>query len=183
MDIKNILSNEFCNLIASTFEDESLMSYFHNGDKIFEIKKFNSPLNAIFYHFFPIVRPFTPLGSNETWSYGLTPEYRVPINGHTYFIDFSLTRNDQLGKKRNEEIALIEIDGFTYHDRNREQFNYERERQNNLMSLGLPIYRFTHEDIIRNLRGTIEEFCVNISNSLTQKEYELACISEYGKVI
>ena len=120
------------------------------GEQQRNYSKKMSVLEKIFFltFYFYINTPF--LSFSDWHSYFLT-EYRYtgiePVKPllrfqqkyGKYKIDFAIIR-------KYCKIA-IEVDGFKFHDRDRNQFDYERERQNFLTSNNWTIFRFTWKAI------------------------------------
>jgi very-short-patch-repair endonuclease len=107
--------------------------------------KYNSPLEEGF-HFY-----LKESIKNGSWNISILPDFDI-IHHYKiddYIIDFVIQTKD---KKLN---IAIEIDGFTYHDRNEKQFTYERQRQNNLVNKGYKILRYTYTDILKNINKCI----------------------------
>ena len=84
----------------------------------------------------------------------LRPQYKCG----KYRIDFVIVR-------RHIKIA-IELDGFAFHEKTKEQFQYERERQNYIISKGYAILRFTWKDITENFQKSFSGILEIIENSL-----------------
>ncbi|WLT30887.1 DUF559 domain-containing protein [Geothrix sp. PMB-07] len=53
-------------------------------------------------------------------------------------------------QKETGAKVIIECDGFSYHDRNSKQFEYERRRERELQRLGYRIYRFSATELFRD---------------------------------
>lgn len=87
----------------------------------------------------------------------LRPQYKCG----KYKIDFAIVR--KFGK------IAIELDGFEYHDRDKKQFNYERDRQNYLVSNGYIILRFTWDDITKRFYDSFYMILKLLEN--LQKKY------------
>ena len=68
---------------------------------------------------------------------GWLPNHRVRANGRTYVLDVAIP---------HARIA-IEIDGFAFHS-DAERFQGDRERQNDLVTAGWTVLRFTWADLV-----------------------------------
>jgi very-short-patch-repair endonuclease len=75
----------------------------------------------------------------------LRPQYKVGA----YRIDFAIIQ-------KPIKIA-IELDGFAYHDRDKEQFQRERKRQNFITSQGFKILRYTWSDVCDRFEDVYDE--------------------------
>ena len=99
--------------------------------------------------------------AHQLWEEGHTPVrplLRPQYKCGKYKIDFAIIR-------KYCKIA-IELDGFAYHDRNVSQFNYERDRQNNLIKNDFLVFRFTWNDIVERF----DEVYYTILEVLEKKE-------------
>jgi very-short-patch-repair endonuclease len=88
----------------------------------------------------------------------LRPQYKCG----KFKIDFAIIR-------KRIKIA-IELDGFAYHDRDKNQFNYERERQNYLVSKGYIVLRFTWNMIVNDFTQSAMKIA-NVINNVDKKYY------------
>jgi len=109
-----------------------------------------SPLEYIFYHYFLNYPP-----RHDDHYFELSPQYKVGKYKIDFLVKLFIIKNDMTG----DPIAstFVELDGFAYHDRNREQFDYERERQNEIIKTGIPLLRFTYKRITTDMGGIAKE--------------------------
>jgi hypothetical protein len=89
----------------------------------------------------------------------LRPQYKY----NNYKIDFVIIREFC-------KIA-IELDGFAYHDRNKDQFTYERNRQNELVQEGFIVLRYTWQDVTERFDDVFYSIMSVLETK--QKEYYL----------
>ena len=68
----------------------------------------------------------------------VNPQAEVEIDGRTYKVDYEIA---------GESLRLaVELDGFAFHS-DRQQFTYDRFRQNDLQGAGLAVVRFSYDAI------------------------------------
>ncbi|TMK57400.1 MAG: DUF559 domain-containing protein [Actinobacteria bacterium] len=68
----------------------------------------------------------------------VTPQAETEIDGRTYKVDYEIA---------GEALRLaVELDGFAFHS-DRQQFTYDRFRQNDLQGAGLAVVRFSYDAI------------------------------------
>lgn len=97
-----------------------------------QISRCESPLEKDFFAAY--------LNSYNTYPHlhGLVVQHPVTVNGESYRLDFALP---------NRKIAF-EMDGYTYHGKDRTDFNRDRRRDLNLKLAGWEVHRFDG-DLIR----------------------------------
>lgn len=139
--------------------DDSLEPYgYYFSLETHEFIKFNSPLSSLFHRAFSIASHCD----------GVSPERPNLIAEYVlgkYRVDFLLQYKSPVVQTLKDGVKIcsytlhdacfIELDGFNYHDRDRSQFNYERERQNAIIETGVPLLRFTHDDIEKDLYSCV----------------------------
>ena len=89
------------------------------------------------------------------------PRLRPQQKCGKYFIDFAIIR-------KHTKLA-IELDGFAYHERTKEQFNYEKKRERYRTSKGYTIIRLTWQDVFSSDSIPIDE----VFTILEQQEYKI----------
>ena len=100
------------------------------------LKRCESPLEELFYKTY---LAYSPVGHIRQQLQGLAVQYPVTVNGHTYRLDFALP----------EKRIAFEMDGYTYHGKERTQFNRDRRRDLELKLAGWEVHRFDG-DMIRD---------------------------------
>ena len=123
---------------------------------IFEnLKNCESPLEELFYKTYLACSPV-----GEIWQQlqGLVVQHPVTVNGKNYRLDFALPA---------KKIAF-EMDGYTYHGKEREHFNRDRRRDLDLKLAGWEIHRFDG-DMIRDDACQVVEYAAQLA-ALPQKE-------------
>jgi very-short-patch-repair endonuclease len=88
------------------------------------------------------------------------PLLRFQYKCGKYKIDFAIIR-------KYCKIA-IELDGFKWHDRNKDQFAYERERQNYLVSKGFIVLRYTWQAVTKDWLSVQCEIMKTIEKELNK---------------
>ena len=108
-----------------------------------EISKCESPLEELFYKTY---LGCNPLGTIQQQLQGLVVQHSITVNGQNYRLDFALPA---------KKIAF-EMDGYTYHGKEREHFNRDRRRDLDLKLSGWEVHRFDgdmiREDVVQVLR-------------------------------
>ena len=103
---------------------------------ISQLDKCESPLEELFYKTY---LGCSPTGDIRQKLQGLVVQHTVTVNGHNYRLDFALP---------NQKIAF-EMDGYTYHGKDRTYFNRDRRRDLDLKLGGWEVHRFDG-DMIRD---------------------------------
>lgn len=101
-----------------------------------QLDKCESPLEELFYKTY---LSCSPSGEIRQKLKGLVAQYGVTAGGHAYRLDFAIP-----GKK-----IAFEMDGYTYHGKEREHFNRDRRRDLDLKLEGWEVHRFDG-DMIRD---------------------------------
>lgn len=133
--------------ISKSIQSEKIkqLGYHHNlwideqvctGLFIENNSEYEQNLSYLEYLFVFLIREYNEVYGNINPKIDITPQYRL----NKYRIDFHL-------KTCNE--CFVELDGFAYHDRNKEQFKKERQRQNEIILTGIPLLRFTFDDVTK----------------------------------
>lgn len=105
-------------------------------NEVSQHKKCESPLEELFY---TTLLACSPAGDIRKSLQGLVVQHAITVNGQNYRLDFALP-----GKK-----IAFEMDGYTYHGKERGHFNRDRRRDLNLKLAGWEIHRFDG-DMIRD---------------------------------
>ncbi len=124
-----------------------------------------SELEVLFYYKFRIT--IDRYNVNKKWWDDLIIKWQVPFKDGKYIVDYYL-------EFRGLKI-IIELDGFAFHDRNKEQFQYERERQNYFTKQDYKLLRYTWKDVSKNfdkIFAEIEDLLVKHDINEFQKEYD-----------
>lgn len=159
-DIFKVLESSFSKWVR----DSGLSETYRNEKN--EEMCFNSPLSKIFYSYFHIVSGKSELTNGSlAFTAFIRPEEKFSFSGKNYYVDFVVYLQDTKRLKDPRRVALIELDGFSFHNRDKKQFEYERERQNNLMTLNLPIFRFTYSDLTQRLNESISFLLESIESN------------------
>jgi very-short-patch-repair endonuclease len=136
-----------------------------NNNRMYS-KKF-SPLELMFWSKYIIEYNYL-LYNNEYIDYDSCYQ-NIEEYGNGHITKIMLRPQKKIGKYRVDfyinkiycKIA-IELDGFKYHDRNKEQFQYERERQNYLVSKGITVFRYTWDQVSNNFSDVYHEIMTYI---------------------
>jgi very-short-patch-repair endonuclease len=106
------------------------------------ISKCESPLEELFYKTY---LGCSPVGEIRQQLHGLVVQHAVTVNGKNYRLDFALP---------SKKIAF-EMDGYTYHGKERKDFNRDRRRDLDLKLSGWEVHRFDgdmiREDVVHVL--------------------------------
>lgn len=119
---------------------------------------FESELEKWFFMKFDI---FSKLYIGEISIFNFAYQYKI----NDYIVDFYY-------ELENLKL-IIEIDGFKYHDRNQESFQYERERQNYFISNGYTILRYTYLDIRDKFLTIYHEITTIIEHKMRELKNEV----------
>ena len=103
---------------------------------ISQLDKCESPLEELFYKTY---LGLSPVGEIRQKLQGLVVQHPINVNGQNYRLDFALP---------NQKIAF-EMDGYTYHGKERAHFNRDRRRDLDLKLAGWEVHRFDG-DMIRD---------------------------------
>lgn len=131
-----------------------------NQLQMFEnLKKCESPLEELFYRAYLEQRErFRNLTSRKRrivrQLQGIVVQHPVTVNGQNYRLDFALP---------DKKIAF-EMDGYTYHGKEREHFNRDRRRDLDLKLAGWEIHRFDG-DMIRDNVGHVLEIAAKLAEA------------------
>jgi hypothetical protein len=87
----------------------------------------------------------------------IVPQFPVRIENKSYKIDFGI-----IGSQ--DKKYAIELDGFTFH-KDRDIFNSDRDRSNNLVADGWQILHFTYQDVTQQ-----PEKCIRQLRQILQKD-------------
>ena len=143
--LKESLSHNF---MSSVFCD--CANQFESTDN--EISIINSPLEKAFYISFYTMKA---MGAFEQMpEIELIRQYAVG----NYKIDFAI--------KYEGKLLGIEFDGFSYHDRNVNEFSKSRERQNAILKSGITLYVYTYSVMKNNyckILDDIEEWLIQVT--------------------
>tara|TARA_Y100000361_G_C11161446_1_gene347658 strand:- start:4742 stop:5221 length:480 start_codon:yes stop_codon:yes gene_type:complete len=101
-------------------------------------------LSYLEYLFVFLIRDYSCIFNGTVPPIKIIPQYKI----NNYRVDFYL---------KSFKECLIELDGFAYHDRNKYQFNKERQRQNEIILTGIPLLRFTFDDVTKEPMKTINQ--------------------------
>ena len=105
--------------------------------------KCESPLEELFYKTYLACNP---AGTIQQQMQGLVVQHAITVNGQNYRLDFALPA---------KKIAF-EMDGYTYHGKERQHFNRDRRRDLDLKLSGWEVHRFDgdmiREDVVHVLR-------------------------------
>lgn len=77
---------------------------------------------------------------------GMKIQYPIPVNNHEYNVDFAIPKLK----------IVIEIDGYAYHDRNRDDFVKERVRLREIQSLGWIVIPFAGREIKYECKNCVD---------------------------
>ncbi len=100
------------------------------------LKNCESPLEELF---FKTYLGCSPTGEIYVALKGMVGQHEVTVNGATYRLDFALP----------EKKIAFEMDGYTYHGKDRQHFNRDRRRDLDLKLAGWEVHRFDG-DMIRD---------------------------------
>ncbi len=103
---------------------------------ISQLDKCESPLEELFYKTY---LGCSPDGEIRQQLQGLVVQHPITVNGKNYRLDFALP---------DQKIAF-EMDGYTYHGKDRTDFNRDRRRDLDLKLVGWEVHRFDG-DMIRD---------------------------------
>lgn len=148
--------------IAETIREEILWAF-----KRYKIK---SPIEQLFYiEWFRQVR--CQHASSIQGEYWLEPQYEIKEKKKVlYRVDFIVLQAKDVcqhptcqredfppyGKSIN---IVIELDSFAFHEKTKEQFEYEKKRDRYLHQKEWKVFRFSGSEITRNVSACVGEIC------------------------
>jgi very-short-patch-repair endonuclease len=98
----------------------------------------------------------------------------MPVDG--YRVDFAI-----VGGCLNEWEVAVECDGHNFHERTADQAKHDRRRDRYLQAKGWRVMRFTGSEIVRDVRGCVDEL-VELLNALQDRaEREAAYVMSRGR--
>ena len=107
-----------------------------------QINKCESPLEELFYKNY---LECSPAGEIRRQLAGLVVQHPIAVNGQAYRLDFALP----------DKKVAFEMDGYTYHGKEREHFNRDRRRDLDMKLAGWEVHRFDgdmiREDVVHVL--------------------------------
>lgn len=116
-----------------------------------QVTKCESPLEELFYKTY---LRCSPAGDIRQYLAGLVVQHTITVNGQTYRLDFAIP----------EKKIAFEMDGYTYHGKERKHFNRDRRRDLNLKLNGWEVHRFDG-DMIRNDVVSVLEIAAKLASS------------------
>lgn len=118
-------------------------------DKIYLLScEKQSPIEIIFLVALLILK------EKKNIAFAVEPQYEVVCNGKRYYLDFSIIHYGCLNDDLKEEFKLaIECDGYEFHQKTKEQVDYDNQREYDLKIQGFEILRFSGREIYNNPMG------------------------------
>lgn len=86
---------------------------------------------------------------------GLAIQHEVNIDGHKYFLDFSLQCWD--GDKKESVNVAIEVDGHDFHEKTKEQARRDKFRDRMLQKAGYRVLRYTGSEVWKDSNAVVRE--------------------------
>lgn len=111
---------------------------------IIEMDK-NSPIEQIYFIALSILKEKMDI------DFMIEPQYEIKHNNKKYFADFSISHyecfKDDL---KNDFKLIIECDGYEFHQKTKEQVDYDNQREYDFKIEGFEILRFSGRQIYSN---------------------------------
>lgn len=156
-----------CLLISYAFNHNNLCNYYEYMEELYDIK---SPIEQIFYVAYilycSLIRDNKSI--KNILLNNIIPQRVITINDKTYVVDFMIDVSDYFIDNKNDKLRyVIELDGFDYHS-NKQQMNYDYERENDLKIAGYKVIRFTGSQLFNTPYR-----CVNNLIKIILKDIEM----------
>lgn len=83
---------------------------------------------------------------------------KIDCNGKIYYVDFTIMYDEMVNNFLKEDFKLaIECDGYEFHQKTKEQVDYDNKREYDLKMQGYEILRFSGRQIFDNPIKCAEE--------------------------
>lgn len=129
-----------CNDILRVLDDVSVM-----------IEDCQSPIEKILL--VALTKKFEEI---DTWMY-IETQTLIECNGKNYYADFTICYDEMLNWYLKEDFNLIiECDGYDFHQKTKEQVDYDNKREYDLKAEGWDIIRFSGREIYNNPMQCVE---------------------------
>lgn len=149
-------------LLVETFEDlpykaKVLIFNEKNALEILDdigitICSINSPIEKLYY-----VALIILLNKKDIFLY-VDFQSEIQCNDKTYYADFTICYDEKLNDMLKENFNLIiECDGYNFHQKTKEQVDYDNKREYDLKMQGYEILRFSGRQIYNNPMECAEE--------------------------
>lgn len=139
----------------SEISDGMFKCLLHNGE---------SPIEQILFTAFEIYMTI----EHKTKIY-LLPQIEVESNNQRYRVDFLYDENEWINTEmKTGRKIIIECDGYEFHQKTKEQVQYDNEREYNLKMKGFEIIRFSGSQIYNQPMKCAED----LYNFITRKNKE-----------
>lgn len=142
-------------------EHARIMRYGMRGMIAGRTELMESPLEAIFYAWFSAVEDLLP---DDVYRFVLVPQQNVPApNGHIYRFDFTvlfgphgLAEEARVRNIQSPRLA-VELDGYDFHERTKEQVAYRNERDRVLQADGWTVLHFSGSELFRDPLACVQQ--------------------------
>ncbi len=121
------------------------------------------------------------IGSWPSWFLALLAQ---PDYG-TYRADFSICTWVHEGQDYPPFIVIVEVDGHDFHERTKEQAEYDKKRDRFMTGTGAQVFRFTGREISRDADACayeVLEYVITIQREHLLKEFERFLEQRHGSV-
>jgi len=149
----------------SELEKIFYLSMYHYINPVFNEYSYSNKDNRLILSTYSDCEPWFRTYYQMERKYPVKPLIRYQYKCGKYKIDFAIIR-------KNCKIA-IELDGFKWHDRDKKQFAYERERQNFLVGKGFIVLRYTWKSVTKNMDQVAREILAHIEKGIKKNYKEI----------
>jgi len=149
---KNVL--EFLNEQEKEIGKYESDLFFMNMIDIIHDYKIKSPIEKLLFIALKSIQRFNYIDNfeadspNHVYRYGLTYEPQFKIGKYT--VDFKIQYHYSLNRTLMSKTIIVECDGHEFHDKNKEQRKYEKERDRFIVKQGYKIFHYTGSEIFNN---------------------------------
>lgn len=99
----------------------------------------------------------------------ILPQMTVTLEGHTFRPDFMLILESH--KKDCKLKAVIECDGHDFHEKTKEQAQYDRWRERLFVRYGYTVLRYTGREVYEDAFGCAEEIFNTLKKLFKEKRF------------
>ena len=141
---QDIFIDAFFNLVckdSNIYDDIFLFREVYSLPSVEQINKCQSPIEIILL----CALEFYELFFEANCIYDFKPQYEININGNKRIMDIAVLVYDS-----DEILFFIECDGFEYHAKTKEQFEYTNKKDREVRLSGYDIIHFTGTEIFNN---------------------------------
>jgi len=112
----------------------------------------------------------------------IEPQVIVLSGRKFYRVDFKLALTDHVMSYLPPILYFVELDGFSFHDRTREEFTKARQRLRNLQREGAKVYPFSAEEVFKDPARCVLETVRGLERDIIERRYMIVqCLCNTGE--